>query len=267
MEVKLIDLYYKDIFKNINIQIKENKIVAIMGKNGSGKTAFLNLLLGIDKDFDGEICIGKRKINRKSKLKSIKSIRQDISYLRQDYESDLFNMNILEDIKYRVPYLDFIKLDELLNIFGLEQEILEKCYLDLSSTEVKKILLVKIFIEDSKIILLDDPTSGLDQKSIINLIKLLKRNKRNGKIIIITSTNSEFLIKISDEFIVLNGKKIYYEYNKYNLLSNINLLNTLNLNVPNIIKFKLTAYNRKKIKLVYRDNINDLIKDIYRNAK
>lgn len=267
MEIKLNNIKYRNIFEDLDIEIKDSKITSIIGKNGSGKSILLNLLSVLYTDFDGEILIDKKVINSKTNNKHIKRIQEDIFYLRQNYEEYLFNTNVFEDIKSGFFNIDLSKLEELLKLFDLKEEILKNSFLDLSSGELKKILIIKMFIINSKILLLDDPTRDLDQKSVLNLIKLLKREKHNGKIIIIASADTEFLLKISDQIIIIDNGKVYESKDKYNVFSNISLLNRLHLNMPSVLDFKLKANSMKKIKLVYRDNINDLIKDIYRNVQ
>jgi len=267
MAIEFIDVDYRQFFKKLNLKIKENQITSVVGKNGSGKTSFLKLLFGLDLNFTGKIIIDKKTISDETKNKELIRLRENIFYLSQDYRNQLFNINVFEDIKYGVSSLDDNKLDELLKNFNLNRQILKRNYCELSSGEIKKILIISMFIKDSKIILLDDPTSALEQKSISTLTKLLKKEKRKGKIIIIASQDSEFLVNISDKIIILdNGKFIEYE-NKYDFFTNQNLLSKCCLTMPNVLHFRENVLKRKNIKLVYRDNINDLIKDIYRNAK
>lgn len=263
MEIEFIEVNYKNLLKNINLKIKSNEITSVVGKAGSGKSLLLNIILGNNLNFDGQIVIDGQSLNDKK----IESIRQDIFYLQQNYNNQLFNINVLEDIKYGVSDFDKDKLNELLINFNLDSEILKKNYFELSSGEIKKILIISMFISNKKIILLDDPTNGLDQKSITNLVKLLKKEKRNGKTIIICSPNSDFLLSLSDKIIAINNKEVIEFDNKYDFFSNKKTMDKSGLNIPNVLKFRELALNKKNIKLIYRDNINDLIKDIYRYAK
>lgn len=262
MEIKLKNIKYKNIFDELNITMKDSEITAIVGKNNSGKTSIMNMIFGIETNFSGEIKIGRSTINKKTAL----DIRKKIAYIRQDYEQDLFNTNALDDIKYGISSVDEEKLNELLKSFKLNKNILKKCYTDLSSSEIKKILLIKLFLSNKKILLIDDVTNGLDNKSVSTLIKILKREKREGKIIILSSTNSEFLLSIADNFIILDNKNLKIEGDKYSVFTNEELLKNAEMDVPNTLKFKMLA-QKKGIKLMYRDNTNDLMKDIYRNVK
>lgn len=260
MEVELKNVTYKNILKNINLIFRENEITSIIGKNGSGKTEILNLisdnsLIEFNK---GEIIVHKDGIDTNQNKKF---------YLMENYKNQLFNINILEDIKYGNKKIDKDRLNELLKLFALDEKILSRSYLEISSGEKKKILLVSMILSESKILLLDNPTSSLDYKGVKSLIKLLKREKRSGKTIIIVDQNFDFLLSISDRVVVVDNRKIIADDDKYKIFENKDLLKKANMKLPNISSFRKKALDMKSIKLERRDNINDLLKDIYRHAK
>ncbi|MBR6690167.1 MAG: ABC transporter ATP-binding protein [Bacilli bacterium] len=267
MAVKIKDVSYKNLLTNSNIEFEKGKITSIVGKSGSGKTTIFDLIFGQQLNFEGTILLGKKILDKSKKDKQIREIRKNIFYLKQDYYNQLFNINILEDIKYQVPNIKEDKLNELLKSFGLDNSILTKHYTELSYGQIKKILLIIMFLSNKKILLLDDITTDLDFKGKKALIKQLKKIKREEKVIIISSGDTNFLLEIVDKIIYINNQKLIVEDNKYNFFENKTILNKCNLEMPKILQFKDVALKNKKIKLLYRDNINDLIKDIYRNAK
>ena len=266
MEIKLNNISF-DNFKTINIVFPKDKISSLIGDNESGKTELLELLCGLKKIKNGSIEYNNKIINLDSNNKSIEEIKTNIYYLKENREDMLFNINVKEDIKYYVGNVNEEKLFELLNIFNLEKEILNKVYFELSSSERTKILIIVGLITNAKIIIFDNPTIKLDNKSIQTFIKCLKKLKREEKTIIISSYNTDFLLEISDNIIVLDNKKIIAQGTKYDILSNAKLLNKANASIPNIIEFVNKVRELKQIKLNYTDNINDLIKDVYRHAK
>ena len=258
MEIKLVNVSYKDIFKNLNLTIKDNGVYSVLGYS----CELFNLIYGLDKNFTGEICVGRNKFTNVNK-REINNIRKNVLYLTEDYENELFNINVFEDIKYGIHNVSEVKMYEFLKNFGLDNQILKKSYLSLSSGEKKKILLIKALISDAKILLFDDITSGLDGKTIDTLVKLLKREKKN-RIILMSSVDSNFLLSSSDNFILMDSGEIICD--KYQILSDKNSLNKMELNEPSILFFKDKVLKKKGIKLVNRDNVNDLLKDVYRNV-
>lgn len=267
MAIKFANVSYKNQFEKVNFQIDKGKITSIVGKSGSGKTTVFNLIVGEDLNFEGKITLGKKILDKNSKSKQLKEIRKDIFYLRQDYYNQLFNINVLEDINYYVGSFNKNELEELLKSFALDSCILTKHYSELSDGEIKKVLLIITLLCDKKILLLDDVSSGLDLKGKSTLIKQLKKTKREGKIIILSSNDANFLLKFVDVVLCIDNNKIVVEIDKYNFFDNKDILNKCSMEIPKTLQLKDVVLKRKKIKLLYRDNINDLIKDIYRNAK
>lgn len=243
-------------FKNLNFSLHENQIISIIGANESGKTDILHLLSGITEIETGTIQYGD--VNLYDKI---------VYYLKEDYRKMLFNININEDIKFYLGSYSNEKLDELFKKFNLDIDILNKNYLELSSSEIRKILIIIGLLTENKIVILENPNFNLDTKSKQILIKELKRLKRNNKIIIITSYDTDFLLEVSDRILVIEKHKILKDDNKFEILSNEKLLRKLNLKIPNTLKFVNELKELKNIKMGHRDNINDLLKDIYRYAK
>lgn len=248
MEINIKNLNYKNIFENLNLNILENKVTLLAGKSGSGKTTLCNLIYGIYKDYHGEILLDN-----------------NVSYLTQSNDA-LFNINLIEDLTYNLKKYDQKELNELLKMFELDNSILNKNYLEISNSEYKKICIISTFIKNSKIIILDEPTIGLDKKAIQSLIKIIKHTKRKNNIIIIISKDSNFLLEIIDNVIILDKTNAIVIDNKYKFFKDNKLLTKTNMEVPDIIKFNNILLKEKKIKIHQQDNINDLIKEIYRNA-
>ena len=244
MEIEVINNILNDEYYNLKYKVEEGIIVSILGRNSIEETQL----------FD----------------KIYKKIEKDkLFYLKQDYINSLFNINILEDIKYNNHPVDEKKINDLLKFFNINDKV-KSNYLELSEGEIKKALLVKLFAGNYKVILLDDPTSGLDDESISKLIIQLKREKRKGRIILISSKNSEFINQVSDEIVLLNNCKndkaeFINIHNPDIILRNTEILRELDMSMPEIIKFKILAES-KKIKLGKSNNINDLIKSIYRKT-
>ena len=188
----------------------------------------------------------------------------NISYLKDDSDI-LFNINILEDLKYGNPNYDEEYMGELIKLLGLDSNVLNKNYTELSKSEYRKVLIILTLLRKNKIIILDNPTIGLDEKSINGLIKILKNERRKDNIILITSNNSDFLLPISDNIFVIDENEVKNIDNKYDFFDNDKLLEYVRLDKPSIMKF-YSEVKRKNIKLRYRDNISDLLKEIYINV-
>ena len=265
MEVVITDLTYNNIFNNFNISFKPNKINFIISNNYMINTTLLNLAYLLDTNFTGTLKIGKDKLTKYSTKNYYNKVRGNIFYIPKDYKKMFINTTILDDIICLAGTIKE-KIYDALMYFNLDSAILSKSYYELSNGELKKIILVCMILSDSNLILIDEPTLDLDYKSEEALIKVIKRIKREDKCIIISSTNTNFILKLADEIYLINGEKAIEYNNKYDLLCSQEIMTYCGLNIPKIVEFRNIALNKKGIKLLYRDNINDLLKDIYRNA-
>ncbi len=129
----------------------------------------------------------------------------------------------------------------------------------------KKVALAKALACNPRLFILDEPFTNLDYASKKNLIKLFRMMKlRYGKTFVIASNDTDVALELADEVIGIKDGDIIFKGNKFDLFTNHQLLEKYNIFEPEIVKFINLVKNSKGINLGYRDDINDLMKDIYR---
>ena len=265
MGIKFKDVSYKDYIKNLNLDLVSNQVISIIGEEEIIDD-FFDLIYGVDLPENGEIVVNKNAISATIDNKKLDNLRKNIAYLASYCDDILFNINVLEDIKYGLGKISDKKIYELLELLNLDDKVLNKNYTEISDSEKKKICLISALLKDSKITLLNNLTDSLDSKTRYNLVKFLRKEKRNNKIFVISDQNTDFLLQVSDSILVINEQGIKLENDKYSLFSNEKLINSFKISVPWVIRVKNKVLDMKNIKLNHRDNVNDLLKDIYRNA-
>lgn len=248
-EYKKINYCPKKIFENLNLKTKEN-ICCFIGPNGCGKTTLMDVISGNLKDYSGTI-----KINEKS-----------IGYVKDTPE--FITNTICEELQNSMvehKYNGSIKrINDVLLMVNLQKDMNAKIS-SLTYCEKKLLSLACELIYNPNLLIIDSLTEGLDDSSKKNIIKiLLILKKRYNKKIIIASNDIEFVHKIADRVFVIYDGKIVLEGSKYDVFKSD--LYKYKLDIPNIIKFEQLVLEKKNIRLGYRDEINDLIKDIYRNS-
>ena len=283
MEIKFENVSYsykkvnyseKKVLENINIELKKGKVNAIIGKSGSGKTTLLELIEHLLIPTEGQIRIDDYILSSKDKVKNIDKLRFNIGYVSQFPEEQFFSSSVKEELElplrffnYKLEQLDK-RIKDVLKMVSLNENILKENIFNLSNGEKRKLAIATALIINPKVLILDEPTIGLDSKNKNDLIKLIRILKnRFNKTIIIVSHDIEFIHKITDYIYVLNNKKIVLEGTKYEVFKQEKLLRRYGIVVPKVIEFSNKVLNKKNIKIGYRDDINDLIKDIYRYAK
>lgn len=260
MEIKLNNVTYKDKLKNINYEFEEEKITSVLGNSGSGKTLLSQFISGINNDYTGTIDntykgrnIGYVPSNN-DEIFIGKTVREELSFGLEKYNYKISTINK--------------RLEDVLKMVNLPISYLDKNPLDLSSGEKKALSLAVILILNPKIIIIDDPTINIDNGREEHLIKLLKKLKnRYHKTIILFTSDIEFSIKVSDNYLLLKKGKIVSFGNKKDLLNNCNKLKNSGLDIPMIIDFIDTVKKKKNINLDYTFDIKELMKDVYRNVQ
>lgn len=250
-------VFNTQILEDINLNIKTGLITTIVGASGSGKTTLAEIIDLLVIPSSGNV-----KYNSKNK----------VGLVFQNPEEQFFASTVEKEIEFGLNYLNKDiskikkKVQDALIMVNLNPNYLNRNPFSLSCGEKRKVAIASVLAFNPEIIILDEPTLGLDkksQKSLIKIIKLLK-NRYNKTIIVITK-DTELAHIISDEVVVLNDGKIVLQGNKYEVFTED--ISKYGLKKPKIIEFEQLVYKEKNIKLLYRDDINDLMKDVYRNVK
>lgn len=192
------------VLKGVDLTISEGGIFAVLGPNGSGKTTLIKSVLGMVIPNKGNITVLGENIKKNS------AYRHKIDYLPQiaNFPSNLKVKELIKMIKdLRKPTNEDQRLIEL---FRLEP-FLNKKLGQLSGGTKQKVNLVLTFMFDSPLVILDEPTTGLDPISLIRLKDLIKAEKAKGKTILITSHIMSFVEEISDEIVFILEGKIYFK--------------------------------------------------------
>ena len=225
------------VVSDINIDINENKLIALIGKNGSGKSTFIKTLIGISNKLNGDIYISEKNINDFSQ----KELSSKISYVSsQIIEQNNLTVENLISLG-RLPYTNwfgFLKTDDKdkiseiikkLNISHLKN----KQFSQLSDGEKQKVLIARALVQDTKIIILDEPSSHLDLAGKYELTNLLKTISHNENKIIIFSShdintafhNADCVWMIHDSKLIIDSPKNYKTKSEFRDLFNNSSLN------------------------------------------
>lgn len=230
------------LIKNFSYAFKKHKIYAIVGSSGVGKTTLVNHFNGLVKTNQGNIFIKDKSIlGAQKKVKQYKAIRKDVGLVFQFPEYQLFKDTVEKDIafgpiNYHVNKKDAYQLSsKYMYLVGLDQNLLHANPFDLSNGQKRLVAIASILSLDTDVIVLDEPTAGLDpfyQKKILNIINNLKNN---GKTIIIITHNMDHVLELADEVLVLHNHKLLVSGKPYQVLKNKQLTSKVGLSQPKVI--------------------------------
>lgn len=210
ISLRNVTFAYKEklVLENLNLEIKENSTVAFVGETGSGKSTIIKLIAGLIKPQSGTILIDNKELN---KIK-LDSYYDHLSYLSQD--SPIFDGTLKENIVFDKnvsdeKIIEVLKLVELEKFYsklknGLETELGERGIL-ISGGERQRIALARLFFDDSKIIILDEATSAMDNITEERVMNEVTKNLTD-KTFIIIAHRLNTIRNVDKIFVLRNGK-------------------------------------------------------------
>ncbi|MFK5958355.1 MAG: ABC transporter ATP-binding protein [Lutibacter sp.] len=215
------------VLDGLDLAIKKGGIFAILGPNGSGKTTLIKSLLGMVIPNKGDILFKGESVFKKWEY------RNYLNYLPQiaNFPPNLSVIELIKMIKNLRPKES--NEQYLIELFGLEP-FLQKKLGTLSGGTKQKVNLVLTFMFDSELIILDEPTTGLDPIALIHLKELISKEKNKGKTILITTHIMSFVDEMADEIVFLLDGKIYFKGSVVALKEQTNN-NNLELAIANLI--------------------------------
>lgn len=264
-EVKALD--------NVSFEIKDKSITAIIGHTGSGKSTLIQMLNALMLPSDGEIEVDKFLITpNKRKNKKIKELRKHIASIFQFPEYQLFEETVEKDVafglkNYGIKEPEALeKAHEALAMVGLDESFYKRSPFELSGGEKRRVAIAGILVLNPDILILDEPTAGLDPNGTGIILDLIKRLNEEGKTIILVTHDMNIVLNYASDVKILKEGRLVYEGSPYNLFSLTS--DDLSLEVPVLFSFAQSLKKRGlNIKIENIRNIDDLIKEIRRVKK
>lgn len=263
MAIKICDLFHvynakTDIenvaLNGVSLELEDHFFAALVGKTGSGKSTLAQHLNYLLKPNSGEIYIQDFKISSsKKEMKKFKTIglRKKVGYLFQFSENQLFCENVIKEVTFG-PKNFGIKDNELKNIaiealnkVGIGESFYERSPIELSGGEKRRIAIASILASKPEIIILDEPTAGLDSAGKENLISLLKDLYNEGISIILITHDMDVVYSCCDSVIEMEEGRVKSIKKTYDFFNE--KINDSSYVIPEIFKF-CSVFEDEKIK-------------------
>ena len=225
--------------RGVSLDFEQGEIVAVIGHTGSGKSTLLQHLNGLLKADSGEVLFEGKDIH--SSKEALRNCRFNVGLCFQYPEQQLFESTVYADIAFGPKNMGLSaeeikeRVYEAISFVGLTEDYLEKSPFDLSGGEKRRVAIAGILSMKPKVLILDEPTAGLDPVGKNNLLQLIKDyNKKTGSTIIFVSHNMDDVAVVADRVIVMNKGLVELSGTIENVYSQGEKLAALGLDVPEI---------------------------------
>lgn len=209
---------------NISISLESGKLIALIGKNGIGKSTFLKTITGIIPALNGEVELNAKNINSYQP----NDLAQELSLVLTEALPSS-NLTVYEIVALgRQPYTNWIgklseedklKIDEAISLTGISNFIHKKHY-EVSDGQLQKVMIARALAQDTSLIILDEPTTHLDLVHKVTLLKLLQKlAHETNKTILYSTHDLDLAIQLADDMIVFTEEAIFKD-RPCNLISN-----------------------------------------------
>lgn len=259
MEVKALDDIFLDIYND--------EFIGIIGHTGSGKSSLVQVMNGLIKANGGEVTYKGENIQDKSFDK--KRLHLDVGLVFQYPESQLFEETVLKDVMFGPLNKGMSEEEakeaakEALEMLGIGENYYNDSPFELSGGEKRRIAIAGVLAMNPEIIILDEPTAGLDPMSRNNLLNSLKRLQTDkAKTIIIVSHNMEDMANYVERLIVMNDGRVVFDDIKKNVFKYVGQLEQIGLDVPEVTKamnvLKERNYNVSGYALTVKEALDEM---------
>ena len=256
MDIKLQQVSYayaagtpfeKRALYDVDLTIPSGSYQAIIGHTGSGKSTILQHLNAILKPTSGTVQIGEKRIDAGQKPKELKSVRQRVGIVFQFPEHQLFEETVEKDIMFGPMNFGVSEEEarrrahELVGLLGLPQQVLEKSPFDLSGGQMRRVAIAGVLAMDPEVLVLDEPTAGLDprgRKEIMNLFARLHREK--GLTTVLVTHSMEDAARYAERIAIMHSGRCVVEGTPQEVFAQTELLEDFRLELPQSVKLQRT---------------------------
>ena len=230
---------------DMTVTIKDGSYTAFIGHTGSGKSTIMQLLNGLYLPTSGQVKVDDTIINSQSKNKEIKPIRKKVGLVFQFPESQLFAETVLEDIAFGPQNFGVSKEEaeqralESLRLVGLSDELRDQNPFDLSGGQMRRVAIAGILAMQPDILVLDEPTAGLDPQGRKELMSRFKQLHLSGITIVLVTHLMDDVADYATAVNVMEKGRLVLSGTPKDVFQKVAFLKEKQLGVPKITEFAL----------------------------
>lgn len=226
---------------DVNIDIQEGELIGIIGHTGSGKSTLIQHFNGLLKPTFGKVIVdGEELFADKSRLRAI---RFKVGLVFQYPEYQLFEETVYKDIAFGPKNMGLsddeidIRVKQTMKLVGLKPELMNKSPFDLSGGQKRRVAIAGVMAMEPKVLILDEPTAGLDPRGRDRILGLIKdyHNEKKSTVMLV-SHSMEDVAKTVSKILVMNDAKVFMFDTPEHVFARVRELDSMGLTVPQITR-------------------------------
>ena len=228
---------------DVNLSIEDGSYTAIIGHTGSGKSTILQLLNGLLVPTKGSVRVFDTLITSTSVNKQIRQIRKQVGLVFQFAENQIFEETVLKDVAFG-PQNFGVSVEEAeaiarekLALVGIDESLFERSPFELSGGQMRRVAIAGILAMEPRILVLDEPTAGLDPIGRKELMTLFKKLHQNGITIVLVTHLMDDVAEFADQVYVMEKGRLVKSGAPSMVFQNVEFMENIQLGVPKITRF------------------------------
>ena len=234
----------------VDLEIVEGSYTALIGHTGSGKSTILQLLNGLNVPTAGSVIIDEMVITPTSVNKDIKQVRKKVGLVFQFPESQVFDETVLKDVAFGPQNFGVSKEEaeatarEKLALVGINEELFERSPFELSGGQMRRVAIAGILAMEPTVLVLDEPTAGLDPAGRKELMAIFKELHQAGMTIVLVTHLMDDVANFADYVYVLEKGKVVRSGHPSAVFQEVDFMESIQLGVPKVTKFAANLERR-----------------------
>ena len=235
---------------DVSLSIEDGSYTAIIGHTGSGKSTILQLLNGLLVPTKGSVRVFDTLITSTSVNKQIRQIRKQVGLVFQFAENQIFEETVLKDVAFG-PQNFGVSVEEAeaiarekLALVGIDESLFERSPFELSGGQMRRVAIAGILAMEPSILVLDEPTAGLDPIGRKELMALFKKLHQDGITIVLVTHLMDDVAEFADQVYVMEKGKLVKGGKPSIVFQNVEFMEKIQLGVPKITRFAQRLVDR-----------------------
>ena len=228
---------------DVNLEVKTGSYTALIGHTGSGKSTILQLLNGLLTPSSGSVLVDDIEITAASINKDIKQVRKKVGLVFQFAESQVFAETVLEDVAFGPQNFGVSKEEaervarEKLLLVGISEDLFVRSPFELSGGQMRRVAIAGILAVEPEVLVLDEPTAGLDPLGRKELMELFSHLHNDGMTIVLVTHLMDDVANFADTVYVMEKGCLVRSGNPKDIFQDVDFMENIQLGVPKITKF------------------------------